>query len=48
MSNLLWELLFPKKCPWWKFWNPSSGFLGGAILGVLLNICGALLMSVLR
>lgn len=22
--------------PWWHFWNPLSGFVGGAIAGLLL------------
>ena len=28
--------------PWWKFWNPGSGVIGGLIAGVLV---GALLIG---
>lgn len=24
--------------PWWRFWNPLSGLLGGLIMGALLSL----------
>jgi hypothetical protein len=25
-----------RQAPWWQFWNPMSGFAGGAIAGTLI------------
>ena len=25
------------KTPWWKFWEPTSGAIGGLIYGMILN-----------
>lgn len=27
--------------PWWQFWNPQSGILGGLIFGVILGLIAA-------
>lgn len=25
-----------RKAPWWKFWNPMSGPIGGGIIGLII------------
>jgi hypothetical protein len=32
------DLLLMRSRPWWMFWNPLSGAIGGAIFGALLLI----------
>lgn len=28
----------PKTVPWWKFWDPRSGLVGGLVLALLLAL----------
>jgi hypothetical protein len=30
--------IFQRSVPWWQFWNPRSGLVGGVVAGVLVNL----------
>lgn len=35
---------FEETAPWWKFWEPNSGFFGGMVFwGIIATIIAALL-----
>jgi len=32
----MFDFLFKTNKPFWMFWNPQSGFIGGCIAGVII------------